>query len=752
MWYLIMISNFINIENCIPYSQKKPVQCTPKGFITPNEIVLADNINNAFLEIKNAIKIFDNSSCILQDYIEYFGWLGVIPEDVLSEEAIANNCKVLRWEELETGCLSLPPTGMTWEDLECEIGVSQACKSFAENTCARTNCYGRYCIDWSWGKLTTTNSEVPVTWKRTGEGESHAKIWEFEECGDDNSVGCDDGYWNVNIPFIDEKFDPLKVCTSERRCTYTGVASKHNIIYATRPTSVCVLSSDYDSTLIGIRHTLDDSIGFVDLQGIAIDSTGKFFVVDRALCKVVAYTGNTSVVDEEWVIESVWGEPGPRIVNNRFFRPNDIHVDKYDTVWVTDTGNNCVKQYTNTGNWLQTIFDSVFVEHAPRSTAVDEKDRVHILIDRGIRVYDYSGLFLFEYSIDVTQIPKKINTNFNKQIIYVTYETTVRKYTRTGLDFDSLFNEKRFCGKETYGVFQDEYRNTLVTYGDKILKFVHVLKQKSVKSKIPDSYWNSFEDVLIGREEYIQDWVYNKAFQRMWEKIEEFRISLFYDTSFCKGYRPPIYSKEEVCVGQNEPVTSIVINRCLSYLWANLCSVISFYDPTCVEPVTLKTVCDEPTITWSTYTDVTPPATTEQDKWLISSDNLKATFVMEDTCGSNRTVFGSASAVITTKNCEAALELNISGKSIRTIGSNEQFTVSINGSAVLFGVPPLNSPTFLSNYQCTKGPINIYQVVTPKLLLTPSTTYTVVAETTRFASIGHKDSYYDVTLKLTQPS
>jgi hypothetical protein len=747
-----MISNFINIDYCIPSLERKAVACSPKGLIAPNELVLADNINNAFLEIKNAIQVFENSSCILQDYIEYYGWLGVLPENVLSQEALSNNCKVLRWEELEDTCLSLPPTGLTWEDLECEVGASRACKSYAESSCVRTNCFGKYCMDWSWSKLTSINSSIPVTWRRTKEGESHAKIWEFEECGDDNSIGCDDGYWNVNIPYIDENYDPLKVCTSEKRCMYTGVASKDNIIYATRPTSVCVLSSDYDSTLINIRHTLDDSIGFVDLRGVALDSKGKFFVVDRTLCRVAAYTCNPNVASEPWVVENIWGEPGPRVVNNRFFRPNDIHVDKYDNVWVTDSGNNCIKQYTNTGNWMQTLYDSVFAQTSPQSVAVDETDRVHVLLEKNIRVYSYTGEFLFEYEIDTTQVPKKINTNYNKQIIYVVYETTVRKYTRTGFAFGNLFQEKRFCGKEAYGICQDEYRNTLVTYGDKILKFVHILKQKSVKSRPLKSFWDSFNDVFIDREEYVQDWVYNKALQRMWDIIENFRSSLFYDTTYCKGYRPPIYKKHEVCVGQNEPVTSIVINRCLSYLWTNLCSITTYFDPNCVEPIEITKACEQPTLTWNTHTYITPPASTAQDTWTISSDNLKATFLMEDTCGASRTVYGGASATIVTKDCEVALEITVSGKSVRTFNSNEEFTVSLNGSAVLVAIPPLNSPIFLNNYPCVKAPVNVYQKITPKLILAPGTTYVIVAETTNFTSIGHKDSYYEVTLKLLQPA
>jgi hypothetical protein len=747
MLFRTMTSNFINVEKCVPVDQKKAVICTPSGFIVPNEIVLADNINNAFLKLQQAIQHFEDSSCILEDYIEYYGWLGVLPNSLFSEEALANNCNVIKWQDIEEGCLSVPPTGVTWEDLECRVGENIDCKTYVENWCARTNCFGKYCMDWSWKKLTTSQSELPITWRRTKEGESHAKVWEFEECDNDNSVGCNEGNWNVNIPYIDEYYDPLKACTNEKRCIYTGVASRENIIYATRSTSVCVLSSDYESTLIGARHTLDSSIGFKDLCGIAIDSKNNFFVIDRVLCRVAVYSYKKNTT-EPWTLENIWGEPGPRAINNRFFRPNDIHIDKHDTVWVPDTGNNCVKQYTNTGNWIQTLFDNEFLKRPPLSVGVDEADKVHILVENAIRVYSYEGSFLFEYSIDVTSPPKKINTNYNRQIIYVTYETCVKKYTRVGLPFKNLFEDNRFCGTGVGGIYQDEYRNVLVLYGDKILKFVHILKQKNTKSIMTESFWNTVSKIFIDRDEYVQDWVYNKAFQRMWDAIEAFRSSLFYDTTYCKGYRPPIFQKHEVCIGQNEPVTSIVINRCLENLWANLCSVVSYYDPECKEPVPMTQICESPTIEWNTQVYPVPANLGAEDIWSVTSDNLKATFRMGDTCGGNRTVYGSASAIITTKNCEAALEISLTGRSIRTLGSNEQFTVYINNSAILVAIPPLNSPILLNNYQCTTGPVNVYQRLIPKILLTPQTTYKLIAETTTFTSIAHKDSYYEVKLNI----
>ena len=763
-----MINNFINMDSCVPAKQRKPILCEPRGLIMPNELVLADNINNALDEIRKQMRLFNDSSCLLQDYIEYYGWVGVVPESVLSQEAIAKGCGVLKWEELQLNCMSVPPTGLTWGDIECGFGESVDCISYGDNECARTTCFGKYCFDWSWGKLKTENSYLPITWKRTRSGESHAKTWTYEECGTDNTADCNEGVWNVNLPYIDENYDPLKVCTQEKRCIYTGIATKDNIIYATRRTSVCVLSSDYNSTLIGARQWLDSSIGFIDLCGIALDSNNTFFVVDRTLCRVAGYKLGATP-QAPWVLTNTWGEVGPRVLPNRFYKPNDIHIDKYDTVWVTDTGNMCVKHFTNTGNWLKTVSDDVLLGNAPQSVAVDELDRLHVLTVNNIRVYDYTGNFLFEYDIDTTSQPKKINTNYNKQLIYVTYEKTVSIYTRNGLAFNYLFNN-RFCGvgSSVEGVYQDRYRNTHVAYGDKIFKFIHILKQKETKSSVPEEFWRELSTTVIDKDEYIQDWVYNKVFQRTWDSIEAFRSTLFYDTTYCKGYRKPQYSKDAVCIGQNETVTSVVINRCLRYLWANLCSVYYYFDTTCEEPIKDTIICSKPTISWklnslrstgiqdTTTIGIDEPIPTinssilqTEDYWSISQDKLNATYKMQPTCNAGKTVYGSASATITTKNCETALEIKLKGSSIKTVNSEERFTVYINGSSILVAIPSNTSPYLINQYECVSLPVNVYQVISPRILLQPEVVNTVVIETSKFNSVAHKESYYEVSLTLT---
>ena len=107
---------------------------------------------------------------------------------------------------------------------------------------------------------------------------------------------------------------------------------------------------------------------------------------------------------------------------------------------------------------------------------------------------------------------------------------------------------------------------------------------KRLKGTLPSNYW-SLDDILIHKEEYIQNWVYTKSFQRMWDNIEIFRNTLLFDSTTCKGYKPPVHGKEKMIIGQNEIVTSTVINRVLGYLWDNFNTLLDYFDPSCTEPL-----------------------------------------------------------------------------------------------------------------------------------------------------------------------
>ena len=210
---------------------------------------------------------------------------------------------------------------------------------------------------------------------------------------------------------------------------------------------------------------------------------------------------------------------------------------------------------------------------------------MHILTTKSIRVYSYIGEFLFsyEYKNDSSAIPQKINASHNREVIYLALNTQVLKYFRNGLFFAYIFEDGEY-GSNITSVFQDEYRNVLVTADDKVLKFPDLMLIRRQKGVLPNNFWK-LEDILIHKEEYIQNWVYTKAFQRMWDNIEIFRNTIFFENNYCKGYRPLVHNKDKLTIGQNEIVTSTAVNRCLGYLWDNFTTMIDYFNPDCKEPI-----------------------------------------------------------------------------------------------------------------------------------------------------------------------
>ena len=131
-------------------------------------------------------------------------------------------------------------------------------------------------------------------------------------------------------------------------------------------------------------------------------------------------------------------------------------------------------------------------------------------------------------------------------------------------------------------VSQDDYRNVFVTVGDKILQIADLQHVTEIKAPInPDLLW-SINDLLIHKDEYVQPWVYLKAFHRLWDNIELLRTSLFYnDGTKCKNYVPAKHAKADLIIGQNEIVSNAVINRVVDQLWENFESMLKYFDPSC---------------------------------------------------------------------------------------------------------------------------------------------------------------------------
>jgi hypothetical protein len=462
------------------------------------------------------------------------------------------------------------------------------------NTVLNPLCVGKYCEKWSWSARRSDTGIDRITWRNTKKGNSYEATWREPTLTCTGAVIADKincnintapFVWNVNIPGIDYYYnDVLNKTPSPNTCSFTSMYSRNNILYLSTSTGIQILSSDYNATpVIPTINASDLKLkAFGNISGLTLDSVNKLYVLDKLQNKVFCY--KIDLVNKKTILFTDWGNLGGRKAQTRLNNPNDIYIDYEDYVWVTDTGNACIKKYSNTGAWLATYIDDTNTGYSnpPLSLTLDSSNYLHVLTNNGVFVYDNAGNYQFNYTFNqyTTLTPKKIITNFNKEITYILFDNIVLKYFRNGVFAGyAISNVPGLSGMSA--IYHDEFRNLLVTFGENIYKDIDLMKLHTNTGDLSDLYW-SLNDILINKEEYIQNWVYNKTFHRLWDNIEMIRNTIIFGTAgYCSEYTPPPHSKDKILIGQNEIVTSTVINRNISYLWDNYSSLLKYFDPNC---------------------------------------------------------------------------------------------------------------------------------------------------------------------------
>jgi hypothetical protein len=572
-------------------------------YISPNEWVVEDTINSVIEKMFSNLNYLYIRTLILDtNYDEFFGWYG--QNYSMSDAIIApiNLCVYKTWDDLtsENG------NKTTWEDFNCydgelNDGYLHECAPYESFNCDNINrnhnCLGLHCLNWKWSALKSSDVGGSATWKNMKNGGVFSKKWENDghcESSDGDvivSQVCNvAGQWNLNEQrdgFENTVYKNVD-CNSgiNPNCYPVDLASKENIIYSANKTQIRVLSSDFSATEMSVKSHYDKRFSkFKNIQSIALDSKGTLFVLDNALCKIISLEYNpASSSNDPWITNIVWGGIGGLNSNSRFRSPNDIAIDLNDNIIVADTGNSCIKIFTNRGVWVRTITNKEFVDNAPISVTVDDDNNIHVLTSKEIRVYDYSGVYLSSYNFSKysTGNPTRLSSSYNRLSIYLIVGNDVLKFFKNGVFAAYILDGTVSCIEDVKSVTQDEFRNILITSKEKIIKIVDLLRRKKLISNLPDYYWD-LNDVLIDKEEYVQNWVYNRSLQRMWDNIEIFRSALLFDDTTCKGRSSYVHTKNKILIGINEIVTDSVINRAVGYLWDNFNTLLPFFDPNCKE-------------------------------------------------------------------------------------------------------------------------------------------------------------------------
>ena len=321
------------------------------------------------------------------------------------------------------------------------------------------------------------------------------------------------------------------------------------------------------------------------------DSQNNLFVIDSKYNEIAVYNYDPINIKLSYLFKL--GGPESLILKTKFLQLNDIHIESVgnnqDNLLIVDTGNTCIKRFTNTGTWLLTIrheevvgadLGSGFI-----SVTTDRLGNIHALTYYNVYVFDPNGNFLFKYDVKNNgTIPLNISSNYNRGgFIYIVYTNVILKFTESGIYAGTVTENLNNSSPGFKAIAQDSKYNLYIAGPNAIYKYVDLVK--IVRVKTPTTLGWSLSSMLIDKNEFIQDWVYNRSFARLWDNMEIFRRSI-YDKFEAYEIQPGVsalntnsatisdelyfqYNKEDIIIGINEFVTTDVINRVIGKLCAN---------------------------------------------------------------------------------------------------------------------------------------------------------------------------------------
>ena len=581
-----IVHDYDDVDERYYYTENTVLKIPPaiQPRLSPNEWVTADNVNNLIEKLYNATKFIDEYAYRYQQFFCFYGWLG-----------LASNLSPLAWQDVE--CPVADENQATWASKECY--KSELCSPVANGSSISNrwssqvgvnpnpNCVGKYCIEWKWNLETSKFKDNCITWTQakclSQDGVFGTKWKNDVPCSFVSELNCTRESWKICN--IDPEYFPLNNCNqSSYRCDVLSVIpyEKTDSLIFVYPTEVQLIENDYSATMKGLHKNSDMTNLFQNIVGASLGPNGDLYVLDSILSRVTVL----QIINDDFHILDTWGNFGYKNTVGGVNNPNDIHVDQNNVVWIADTGNKCVKKFMFSGKELAIIQHDDFASDPPRSVCIDSTLKVHVLLKQKVMVFNYSGAFLFAYNLyGEVKEAYKINTNYNRECVYISYGTGIVKYFRTGIIAYALGNNHQCSNGEIItkisSSHQDSNRNVYITAGDKILKIADLMKIQQLKANSLFQQPIALEELLIHEEEYIQPWVYLKSFHRLWDVVELVRSSLFYEQQGCKVYKPAIHEKQKLVLGQNEIVSSAVVNRLGQQIWENIETLFTYFDPVC---------------------------------------------------------------------------------------------------------------------------------------------------------------------------
>lgn len=357
----------------------------------------------------------------------------------------------------------------------------------------------------------------------------------------------------------------------------------------------------YDFDLLSRRRSTKLNVigedAFGEIASIDTDSNGDLYVLDKAANAIYQYTVSYTLGAGLSLVKKIGGI-GNASRPYRFNTPHSLHISSTDRIYVVDQKNDVIKVYNNKLGYLFNIsYKDWVMQNDILSVSTDASENVYVLRKNGnVYVFDSAGTYIRTIS-NITNpfngAPVKILCNrIDDGISYVLYETHIAKITNDGKYlgyFSPLYHPyvKKLTDIAQYS------RNIIVSDQFAIYNNVDFVSLKTIVNDIDSVEWK-LEDILIGEDELIQDWVYNVAFNRIKDNLElyvknihsKYVFTVNVDGKVMTNIVPmptaelPALDFSQSVIGQNELVFADVINRVLKQLHQNQEAILESIEST----------------------------------------------------------------------------------------------------------------------------------------------------------------------------
>jgi len=424
-----------------------------------------------------------------------------------------------------------------------------------------------------------------------------------------SNISISGGNLNANINYPD--LDNITIWESVSSSKFNGVL---NVM--SDGTNLSFLNTNYRNTTVSVilsTNIANDfgSLLYNEIVDIAFDDQQNLLVLDSQennlyLYDVTGFFTNDNIKNNKRYLKNVIGGLGTKYDKNKFKYPTAVQSVS-GINFVLDTNNDCIKVYDRELNWLNTIiFIQIFTAYPPIDFAIDSNFICYLITSNNylliidLKTNQQMDIINYNSLLAVGENLKNIKLSYNNSnVFYIsTNLNLIKKYKSRPTDEigrtvvvnnSNLIDAIKFNTFNVINVPSGAYDNI----GMSVLNptsagiFINYQEPNNYISILDIDNFQIYQqnDLQVNREEYSQNWVFNKSIAKiynnhllllnhiryqysfLWDNYENLYYNgLQYIVNY-ESYRQQISLNYNYFIGINENYQSDAINRCIGEIW-----------------------------------------------------------------------------------------------------------------------------------------------------------------------------------------